>query len=763
MLDKKPISATRSRLVAWTWLIVCVIALIFDMTLFSGRHLSTDLFALLPQQTESLAQTKAREAMLLKAQNELLIMAGIPTSQKADFLPTLQSVKAQWTQSLPFEINELSTDDAIHGTTFAHAPHLTLQDEETLKTASDSALLAWAFSQATTVGQSALVPFAQDPLGLYSRWLTERSEQTPLRPQDGFLTLETPEYFWALMRFDVDTVVAMDRPLNDAIDHFKSALITKVPNARVLATGVPLFTNVAATTAQKELTLIGTVSTIGVLGLAWYWFSSVRTIAAILAITLSAMGCALAMTFLLCGQVHLVTMVFGMSLIGITVDYSAHYFCRRFGCEETEKSLMIRALRNNLGLALLSTSIAFAMMAFTPLPGLQQMATFCVTGLIAAFIGVFAWLPHFDRHARALPPHIPALEALFQRMPTWNTLFGHARWIKFTVVLTVSLFIALGLGRLQYSADIRDLNHFHETLIKESAEIQTLTQIPSTTQYFLIEANTLEDLLLKEEALKRQWQISSIKDVSLMTLSDWVASNVRQKTIFTLKQNVIDRLNPTIEALLGAPLQSIESAYLTPQAFLATPQGEAFKGKVFSIDNRWIGIVSVIGLNADNVQAVSHLASGLEGVQWVNTTESLSNVLSHYRTLVTTFLSVGLALIVLIVSVRFKKDAWRACLPTILGLLLTAAILGWLGHPVSLFTVLAGILLLGLGIDYGIFLTANPRDHRTLVAVAFAALTTFMAFGLLAFSATPALHTFGLAIAIGQCLIWILTPLWRKF
>ena len=248
-----------------------------------------------------------------------------------------------------------------------------------------------------------------------------------------------------------------------------------------------------------------------------------------------------------------------------------------------------------------------------------------------------------------------------------------------------------------------------------------------------------------------------------MTLSDWVASNARQKTIFTLKQNVIDRLNPTIEALLGAPLQSIESAYLTPQAFLATPLGEAFKGKVFSIDNRWIGIVSVIGLNADNVQAVSHLASGLEGVQWVNTTESLSNVLSHYRTLGTTFLSVGLALIVLIVSVRFKKDAWRACLPTILGLLLTAAILGWLGHPVSLFTVLAGILLLGLGIDYGIFLTANPRDHRTLVAVAFAALTTFMAFGLLAFSATPALHTFGLAIAIGQCLIWILTPLWRKF
>ena len=257
------------------------------------------------------------------------------------------------------------------------------------------------------------------------------------------------------------------------------------------------------------------------------------------------------------------------------------------------------------------------------------------------------------------------------------------------------------------------------------------------------------------------YSVNRDKDV-FNTMTD--AQGPQKFSTVTYPSGVVEETADDIHSLQHVP-GSKEQGLLNQKYYIddytgvkTAKSGMSQMGYSFSI-----GIVSVIGLNADNVQAVSHLASGLEGVQWVNTTESLSNVLSHYQTLVTTFLSVGLALIVLIVSVRFKKDAWRACLPTILGLLLTAAILGWLGHPVSLFTVLAGILLLGLGIDYGIFLTANPRDHRTLVAVAFAALTTFMAFGLLAFSATPALHTFGLAIAIGQCLIWILTPLWRKF
>ena len=91
------------------------------------------------------------------------------------------------------------------------------------------------------------------------------------------------------------------------------------------------------------------------------------------------------------------------------------------------------------------------------------------------------------------------------------------------------------------------------------------------------------------------------------------------------------------------------------------------------------------------------------------------------------------------------------------------AMLGLLGYGLSLFSLLACVLLLGLGLDYGIFLTANPHGNsRTVAAVTFAVLTTLLSFGLLAFSSTPALKSFGLCIMIGEFFIWCLTPAFRK-
>lgn len=762
MPNKKPSTAVWARLVAWIWLAICLAALVVDVSLLTQRQLRTDLFALLPQENQSQAQMRAREAMLLKGQNELLIMVGVPDNRVDGFLSTLNSIQNQWIESLPFRLNPIETDETLTESLNGHAFLLTRADEQRLANITDEALITQAISQATRIGGSALVPYAEDPLGLYANWLNERSQQTPLRPQDGFLTLRDDNRLWALMRFEVDTSTAMELPLSDGIESLKRRIHQTLPDAEVFATGVPLFTNVAASTAQNELNLIGTISALGVILLAWYWFSSLRTILSIAAVTLSAMTFALAFTYLLCGQVHLITMVFGMSLIGITVDYSAHYFCRRFGSDETQKKALIKKLSASLGLALLSTSVAFAMMALTPLPGLQQMAAFCVSGLTAAFISVFVWLPHLDRHASSCPPNIPTLENVFKRMPTWSSLFGKAYGRKIALMIVTAAFVVSGLLHLEPSANIRDLNHFPDSLLHQSARIQTLTQIPSTSQYFLVKAKTLDAVLQQEEALQRSLDRSDIKAVSLLALSDWVPSQSRQHAIIALKQTIIERLNPTIEGFLGASLKPVDTSIREPQAFLSTPMGKTFDGKVFPVEDSWVSIVSVIGLNAQNVQAVSQLADSIEGVQWIDTTAELSAVLSHYRDMVVVFLALGLLFIVGIVTVRFKKEAWRACLPTILGLVLTAAILGWLGHSVSLFTVLAGILLLGLGIDYGIFLTAHPKDHRTLVAVAFAALTTFLSFGLLAFSATPALHTFGLAIMIGQCLIWVLTPLWRK-
>jgi predicted exporter len=65
-----------------------------------------------------------------------------------------------------------------------------------------------------------------------------------------------------------------------------------------------------------------------------------------------------------------------------------------------------------------------------------------------------------------------------------------------------------------------------------------------------------------------------------------------------------------------------------------------------------------------------------------------------------------------------------------------------------------------VGVDYGIFLLAQPsrRDLRGFVSITLAAASTWLSFGLLALSGTPALRAFGFTLGLGIALAWFLTP-----
>jgi predicted exporter len=62
----------------------------------------------------------------------------------------------------------------------------------------------------------------------------------------------------------------------------------------------------------------------------------------------------------------------------------------------------------------------------------------------------------------------------------------------------------------------------------------------------------------------------------------------------------------------------------------------------------------------------------------------------------------------------------------------------------------------------GIFMAENDESAHTWLAVSLSAATSLLAFGLLAASATPVLHHFGLTVAIGLSLVWLLTPTMRR-
>ncbi|HEY5801664.1 MAG TPA: MMPL family transporter, partial [Burkholderiaceae bacterium] len=74
------------------------------------------------------------------------------------------------------------------------------------------------------------------------------------------------------------------------------------------------------------------------------------------------------------------------------------------------------------------------------------------------------------------------------------------------------------------------------------------------------------------------------------------------------------------------------------------------------------------------------------------------------------------------------------------------------------------MLLLGVGVEYGIFMQEQPERGETApwLAVGLAAANTILSFGLLALSSTPALRAFGFTMLAGTALAWLLVPCFGK-
>jgi predicted exporter len=119
-------------------------------------------------------------------------------------------------------------------------------------------------------------------------------------------------------------------------------------------------------------------------------------------------------------------------------------------------------------------------------------------------------------------------------------------------------------------------------------------------------------------------------------------------------------------------------------------------------------------------------------------------------------------IVLLMLAQRYRREAWRVWAPVAIASLGSLALLGWMGEPLQLFNVLALLLLLGVGVDYGVFLLEHPGDGAAWLAVLLGATSTALSFGLLALSSTPALRTFGLTLLTGLVVVTLVAPTLRR-
>lgn len=138
---------------------------------------------------------------------------------------------------------------------------------------------------------------------------------------------------------------------------------------------------------------------------------------------------------------------------------------------------------------------------------------------------------------------------------------------------------------------------------------------------------------------------------------------------------------------------------------------------------------------------------------------------------VTLAISATIILLLLFVMQRSYSHGLLIFLPLSLGLIWTMGTLGWLGIPLSVATVSLSSMILGLGVEYGVFVVSRYKEERANMvdqveslkttvhgigtAIIGSGLTTIVGFGMLSLSSVPMIQRLGqtLALGIAFCLL----------
>ena len=747
---------------AAAWLFLTLVSLPYVYLWAQNNQPDFELSDLLPENQAASTEEKWLQQAVSQKYNDTVIFAIALADDKPQTRQLVKKTVQAWTdQSELFTKSDAqaTNSETLEKVHLLALGQMTFDDYEVFLHNQPQDVYEYVLSNAMVPVDASFFTFSEDPLGVQNSWARERLKQWQIRIEDDLLLTEHENKPYALYFFHLDEkkIIQDGSAIFDTINRLKTSLQRNC-GATLIASGLPLFTAAAALQAQNELTYFGLLSTLGIIAITWFWFGNLKALLLILLVSAQAFLLAIAATILVSGKIHLITLVFGTTLIGITVDYSAHYLCTRLG-QTKPTNASLKTLLPSLTLALLSTILGFSLMATTPFPGLTQIAIFCVTGVVAAYAAVVLWLPFLVSDSFPFRSLLQKFALKLLSLPSFETL--HRR----TNIVIAGFFIVIctiGVAKLDLKSSLYDLNNPPQELLGDSATISSLLNTPSMSQYFLIEASDFEELLQKEETLLQRFEQLKLRSVRLSSASDWIMSEKRSEQTRQTYSTACRSVSDLVSNILGAPL-TCELKSLSKRERLEIAQSLNILPPMQVTENKISSLILISGINRNNLDMIKNLQSPSEAIYFRNYPQQISELLVQYCNRVAWLLAAAALGAVILLTIYFKKLAWRAYCPCLCGIALTMAMLGLLGYGLSLFSLLALVLLLGLGLDYGIFLTATSQSNsRTVVAVTFAVLTTLLSFGLLAFSDTPALKSFGLCIMIGEFFIWCLTPTFRK-
>ena len=493
------------------------------------------------------------------------------------------------------------------------------------------------------------------------------------------------------------------------------------------------------------------------IGLVLLFLACLRTRAGFFAflLPLAVVPPAAVATRLAFGTISGITIGFGSVLMGVAADYSIYvYFALRAGSGPAESALRRAVPPVWYGAA--TSMAAFAALLWSSLPGIRELAFFSLVGLLLALFLALVVLPCFITPGRALAQ---------KREGNARKPLLTARQVLILVVALFGIGTYFGSG-VRFDASLRALSASGEDLARDEAMVRSVWGNVNDNAIVFAQGSNLDEALDASGKFFAR-AVANGHSQGLVSLAPVLPSDAAQaanierwKSLFTPER--VGELRALIE-FEAADLGFTPDAFAPFWAFLerapdsrATPERLRAAGLGEAVD-------LLLAKDADGFLAISLMpdAPGIAkdktlpyGVRMVSQSAFGRELTAVLKKDCTRFilLALGGNLLLLCILLRRIPLALAAFLPTGVGLAVLFGILGGLGIRINLFGVIAIPLLIGMGVDYGVFMAmegAGGENSATARAVVVAGLSTIVGFGSLALARHPALHSIGLTVLIG--------------
>jgi len=619
---------------------------------------------------------------------------------------------------------------------------------------------------------------AEDPLGAFERIaLRFRSGEPELRLEQGqFLSSDGR---WAVVLVGMRSSAfdsGVQAPLLDAIDRAFAEIAARSPVPLELEqSGANRFAVAAERSIRQDVVVISAFSFVGVAALFLAFFRSIHGFLLAAFPSLFGILTATSATLLLFGHVDGITLAFGASLIGVCIDFSIHVMNHNaLDGDGVPPEETVRRVRGALTVAALTSIASFAGLTLTSFPGFRQIGVFAMVGVAASLAATLWVLPIFMRGDHPVPALSARVANALGRSVA--ALVPHRRVLALVPILSILLAL-LVLPRLQWLDDLSRLMSFEPGLRAEDERVRERISRQEDGRLVVAVAPDEESAIAKNdrvyerlEAAKAAGHLAGsrslhtflwsqdLQDRNWKTLRAQPDLSARVKSAFMaegFRPDALERFRSDFEAGPPPPLR--------PEDLRASSLSDLLSPLLLHLGERVAAVTWLRGVRSPEL-----LSADLDGIPDVHVLDQrtvLNGLYTEFRITTLEQTAVGCLLVLAVVGFRYRRvrPTLAAFLPSVLAAGLVFVIFALLGIEANLLHVISLELVLGMGVDYGIFIVDSARQGKafdaTLLSILLCSLTTVFVFGTLTLSRHPALQAIGATTSLGVLLSFVFAPL----